>query len=343
MNNEYPGDGVEANPSSTELGIGADAVDAVVTGGADGDKEWDDLNDVVETARGDFGGDRVDETPENTIGRQIEGWPEEAREIFIDRLAVRLLRLRLQSSDVPVGFGQTARAGNKLPCINIDARVLCDKQIKHQENALLANDPSWEGAEHRHNLADRARSDAEAHERLAITQLGTDPESLTQFEGGLVGAKVVERASVDLSEKLIEGIKDWARTGAKPSVEDDDHSIDATIQRAVVDAINFASERQQGNGEIERQDRWNMANAAISTLSFGNILAGDKRTLGYEQTAETYPNMFGFLSLDNVVAYMDKYWAERQQKAIEATDEERAKKKELLADLSMFVSTGSQS
>lgn len=47
MNNEYPGDGVEANPSSTELGIGADAVDAVVTGGADGDKEWDDLNDVV--------------------------------------------------------------------------------------------------------------------------------------------------------------------------------------------------------------------------------------------------------------------------------------------------------
>lgn len=349
MNEEYPRvkSGIDAVPSSTNEEMGADAVSATVSGGGE---EWGQLQGVVEAARADFvvdsestdaaGLESVTELPEGTIGKLIEGWPEEAKKIFIDRLAVRLLRYQLQGKDVPLKYGVMKKAGVDLPYITIASQELSAPQIEEQKKALLASDPGWERAEP-HAIRDKAAANAASHEREEIIRLGTDIDSFERFEGVLVGAEVLKNASVELSEKLMDGIEEWARNGSKPFVEEDDNSIEATIQRAILDAIRYACHPSDVlEGDQLRRDG---ANRTMTALRFGNILSGDKRSPGYQETYPSYPNLFGYLSIDNVVAYMDKYWDERQQRALDTKEAEREIKKGLLSDLRDFVSVNTGS
>lgn len=339
--------------------------------------EWGRLQEAVDAGRADFpGGNEAEvshETPRNSLAEKIKDWPEEAQDIYTRRLAARLFRATHPDGSIQIGYGPVGVYGGDVGSIKLDREILCRAQIDEAQNSLLSgeiSDGSWNAntPKDKSMLRSEAMRVALAGDKQRIRE-GIDLENplAGDFDGGLVAIDALEHASKELSVKINQGLDIWAQSGELPKYTESGTELDKKLNRAIEDAIRIAmnANKMPGQKLAEGADLSDARASTVSSglpgfnlissgvnyaktiLSSGNILVGDlqlQMALGDLQlqmateTRREYPNLHGFLSLDNVIAYTDQEWKRQEDEIKNRQAAQRSTAEELSADLAKFLS-----
>lgn len=314
---------------SLPVEMGSDAVGAVIKDvtrevNPDNNEEWGDLMRVSDQARYEIDTNRSSnpEFPPNSIGDKLKDWPSEAQDSFARRVAIKLFHTQHAGENLlgMNSYGSTMLGGTEVSFLQLDPRVYCGKDIAYERSLIKVDkhSPAYvnERAPAYLNAVAIGAARRTARERLLRSDASVD--ALGDFDGGVMAVDAIAKAtaemSLDLVKKLADRVNDYGTTASWPDEEAEQQGTpyERKLNAAVEEAVGMIRDWDK-SGEHTTQFLRQVTGSIINS----GMLTANPAHIQPEILSKT-PNLYGFLSLDNTVDYVDDVWAKKEQAARDA-------------------------
>lgn len=320
--------------------MGSDAVGAVikdVTGktNPENDGEWGRLVEVSDQARFEIDNNRSDnpEYPQNSIGDKLKDWPGEAQDSFTKRVAIRLFYTQHSGKNLlgMNSYGRTTRGGIEVSFLKLDPGVYCGKDVAYERSLFKDN----EGTTTDINAAAISAARETAKERLLRSDASGD--ALGDFNGGVMAVDAIAEAtaemSLDLVNKLADRVNKHGATKFWPNEQEEQQGTpyERKLNTAVEEAVGMIRDWDR-DGEHTTQ----FLRQVIENIIDSGMLTANPAHVQPEILNKT-PTLYGFLSLENTVDYVDDVWAKKEQAARDAKAAQDGEKAQRLQAISQML------